>query len=464
MTRVDELQKKYPTVPRYVILKTDFNVHGIRDWGNLEETGIWSRYAGLGTYATYDLDITLKEWVEMGPGRVKPGMILRPGRFVFPETGTDIMPAPSVNTKSDLTIRAEGSGKYAVYQGDERVDEVYQMPAMGSNIVAKEQLTKSGKPTSNFVHWSTKCCFQIIPVRFCEFFTLGMACKFCNFNPSQDDAASIGLQRSTTINLDEAVEAYKMRAAEVTVLEGHSDMGAIAKSGADVKIYAKFLEKIASATRKKPNLFILGVPTSRKDMQRLKDAGLDCIAYQMEMWDADLFEETVPGKAHFVGRDRYLEACEEAVQVFGVGNVGVGFVGGLNMIPENGRKTWQESRDSMVEGINWMIKRGVWPTTLYLRLPPGAAYATEENRKKMPPNEYYLELFLAHLKAAKETGLVNKWNRLMWCPLDCLTNEGAMAAYDQNGSVGKWAAAAVPRELNWLLDWEEQHRVTIQPK
>jgi hypothetical protein len=133
-------------------------------------------------------------------------------------------------------------------------------------------------------------------------------------------------------------------------------------------------------------------------------------------------------------------------------------VGGLGLIPEKGYKTWQEDRDSMIEGFMWMIKRGILPTAMALRLPPGSVYASEENRKKLPPTEYYLDLALAHRGLMKQYGLYDKLNRLMWCPLCCQTAclSSELGAYELRGSLANWAADVVPRETNWLLDWQEQ--------
>ncbi|MDO8673781.1 MAG: hypothetical protein Q7O66_20415 [Dehalococcoidia bacterium] len=73
MTRVDELQKKYPTIPRQYIIRWDCKAHGIADTGTLDELGMWVPNVGSGTYASYDHDITLKDWVDLKPGRQKPG-------------------------------------------------------------------------------------------------------------------------------------------------------------------------------------------------------------------------------------------------------------------------------------------------------------------------------------------------------------------------------------------------------
>ncbi|MDO8673782.1 MAG: hypothetical protein Q7O66_20420 [Dehalococcoidia bacterium] len=337
-----------------------------------------------------------------------------------------------------------------------RVEEVQYLPQKAK----EEPVTSAGTRVSNFVSLTSKHCFFIAPVRFCEYFPLGLECKFCNFNDTQEKAHSIGLERSTTINLEETLEAYKIMASETRFVEGRFECGGHTRSEQEARIHANFVGKIAAATSYKPNITVHAQPMDRNDMQRLRDTGVDSMCFQMEIWDPDLFPEVVPGKARYTGRERYLEAFQEAVDIFGVGSVGCVFVGGLTLIPENGHKTWQEARDSMIEGNSWMIRHGVLPGVTPLRLPPGAPWGSAENRKKYPPTDYYLDVALAHHQVMLEHGRYDKMNKLMWCPIECLTNRVGieLGVYEVAGSLANWTADCVPREANWHLDWEEQRK------
>ena len=72
-----------------------------------------------------------------------------------------------------------------------------------------------------------------------------------------------------------------------------------------------------------------------------------------------------------------LALAGDAVDVFGAGHVAGRIIGGLNMIPDNGHDTWQEARDSHIEGNRWFISHGVYPVFTNLRLPPGSVYAED---------------------------------------------------------------------------------------
>ena len=131
------------------------------------------------------------------------------------------------------------------------------------------------------------------------------------------------------------------------------------------KIYLSFLEKISSATSYKPNLTAEPEPLSRKDMQRLRDVGVDCLNMQMEVWDAELFPTVCPGKDKSRGHAGYLEAFQAAADIFGASNVAVTpMVPGLTTMIPDGHKTWQEARDYHIKVNEFLIKNGVLASSL----------------------------------------------------------------------------------------------------
>ncbi|MDO8674401.1 MAG: hypothetical protein Q7O66_23590, partial [Dehalococcoidia bacterium] len=296
-------------------------------------------------------------------------------------------------------------------------------------------------------------CFFIVPVRYCEYFATNEQCKFCNFNTTQEDAKFVGINRQVTINLEDTVEAYKMCGADVPMIEGKLEMGGFMNSETEGRIFFDFIDKLANALPYKPSFGLITEAMSRKDYQRLKDAGLDVTSLQLEVWDPEQFSEIVPGKAKHCSRERWLEAFQDAVDVFGVGHVSGKIIGGLTMIPEKGHKTWQDARDSHIEGNAWMIEHGVFPTFTNLRLPPGAVYAEDPgNRAKLPPTEYYLEVAKAHDEAMKRTGLYDKMSKFLYCGLCCTAAPyvGDIGVIERSGDVGNYMADVVEEDGNWM--------------
>ncbi|MDO8674026.1 MAG: hypothetical protein Q7O66_21655 [Dehalococcoidia bacterium] len=85
MTRIAELQKKYPTIPTDSIVKWEMWGRGVRDSGDLDKASEWK--AATGTYQNKFDDVTLKELVDKNPSRLAQGQMLRPSRM-FMKSGT----------------------------------------------------------------------------------------------------------------------------------------------------------------------------------------------------------------------------------------------------------------------------------------------------------------------------------------------------------------------------------------
>ncbi|MDO8669992.1 MAG: hypothetical protein Q7O66_00995 [Dehalococcoidia bacterium] len=449
MTRIAELHMKYPTIPGDVIVKWEILNRGVRDSADLDKVSGWTPASG--TYQSKFDDVTLKQLVDNRPTRLKDGYMLRPFTFYLKSgegAGLHISP------RSPYEIREVGDGKFDLYEGEERVGADIYFPRPKPREGA-EPRTSKGTPISRLIK-SPRSCFLIMPVRYCEYFATGEQCKFCNFNSGQEDARSIGLDRPVTESLEEIVEAYKIRGSEVTLIEGRFEMGGFANAEHEERIHCTFVENIARATPYKPNFTVHTEAMSRKGMQRLKDVRLDCFAIQLEAWDAGLFADICPGKERHSSYDRWLEALSDAVDVYGVGNVGCKTIGGLSLIAPNGHKTWQEARDSHIEAVRWMIENDIKPDVGHLHLPAGSVYGENDaNRAKLPPTEYYLDVFLAHHEAMLEHGLYEKLNKLMHCGLCCSAGNytGELGILAQAGDWGTYMADVVPEKANWLLQF-----------
>lgn len=144
--------------------------------------------------------------------------------------------------------------------------------------------------------------------------------------------------------------------------------------------------------------------------QKFLDAGADTCCYNLEVWDAATFDAVCPGKAHFVGRDRWIKGLTDAVDVFGWGNVASAFVAGVEMPPPAPGMTAEQMLDSISEGARFLMDRGITP--LYSPLWPveGTAYAQADG---ISP-QLYLELEHRICKLRQERNFpVPRW---LICP------------------------------------------------
>ncbi|MDO8669812.1 MAG: hypothetical protein Q7O66_00050, partial [Dehalococcoidia bacterium] len=396
-------------------------------------------------------EVDLKELVAARPSRLQNGQMLRPGSFFMKSSSS----APVViSRKSPYEVREEGEGKFFLFEGEEKIDGEIFFPKPKPRVGA-EPLTSKGTPISRLLI-SQRNCFILMPVRHCEYFSNGDQCKFCNFNSGQEAARSVGLSRPVTENLDECVEAYQIRSSEVKLYEGRFEMGGFTKGEREEAIHTSFVERIAQAGPTKPFLLIHGEAMPRKALQRLKDAGLDSLTIQIEAWDKQVFEASCPGKVKHTSYDGWVDSVSEAIDVFGVGSVACKTIGGISLVAEGGHKTWQEARDTHIEHIREMFKIGALPSIGCLRLPVGSVWGTDASLKeKLPPTEYYLDLFTPHHEAMTETGYYDKLNKFMYCGFECAhaVYSGDIGILERAGNWGNWMSDVVPDKANWILNW-----------
>ncbi len=84
--------------------------------------------------------------------------------------------------------------------------------------------------------------------------------------------------------------------------------------------------------------------------------GIDSIAYNLEVYDPEKFEEIAPGKMQVVGRDRYFSALKHAAKIFPSGAVVSNLIIGSEPVA------------STMKGIDMLTALGVIPTLPIYRL------------------------------------------------------------------------------------------------
>ncbi|MDO8671963.1 MAG: hypothetical protein Q7O66_11110, partial [Dehalococcoidia bacterium] len=142
MTRIDSLQKKYPDLPREIIIKWDAMNLGITDTEALDTVAFWDR---SGSYQSRDQDVTLKEIGEKRPGTVRHGFVMRPGEFYMKNgIGARI----SRSSRSPYQVRKVASGGLALYEGEDKVENIF-FPA--PRPPSEEPLTSKGTPITSFI-------------------------------------------------------------------------------------------------------------------------------------------------------------------------------------------------------------------------------------------------------------------------------------------------------------------------
>jgi hypothetical protein len=99
----------------------------------------------------------------------------------------------------------------------------------------------------------------------------------------------------------------------------------------------------------------------RESLERFAAEQLvDAACFNLEVWSEPLFRQVCPGKHAFVGYQRWLQALEDAVAIFGRERVYSAMVAGIELEPEFGMD-WESASALVIEGAEALCARGILP-------------------------------------------------------------------------------------------------------
>ena len=377
MNHLEELLNKFSDIPRSVVLKTDLLRLGVKHTPILKEIGTWSRPQTHSVYEFDHEDVHTKD-------DTTEGWVNIPCEFRFSD-GTSTMLI--VDTKSPYEIRGE-DGKHMLYLGENPIEEVIFCPRPTWYM----KKTSHGTLMST-VGYQVGDCITVICVNHCEYFNTDDACGFCCLNPTTDRSRELGIDRTIARTVDDFVETYAEASKETChiTLSG----GGLIDRKKEAGRHIRMLTALRDAGYRPDELMTVVQALEEEDTRRLYDLGVaTCIAFDMEVWQGDMWPIIVPGKSKFVGRDRWINCLIKAVEIFGRGNVMTNFVAGCEMVPPHGFKDVDEAVNSTLDGFEWLVQRGITPHFTCWSNNPGSKLANVE----LPPTEYYLKLGIGHHK------------------------------------------------------------------
>ena len=134
---------------------------------------------------------------------------------------------------------------------------------------------------------------------------------------------------------------------------------------------------------------VLVPPSSLEGIDELREAGWEEVAFNLEVWNERLWPGIVPGKAATVSRERWLEALEYAVKVFGKGKVASVLIAGL------------EPKESHWAGVEWLAERGIHGVPIPWTPTPGSPLEGHQT----PTAAWHLEVVTKSLDIWEKYGL-----------------------------------------------------------
>ena len=214
----------------------------------------------------------------------------------------------------------------------------------------------------------------------CEYFVVpgqdrreNLRCTFCLYGvPDKPRMEPLGqklyatdVPESTLARVVEACQHSQTHARQIYLVGG--SMLTMKQEG---ERYVTIARRLAEAGLTERYYVVCGSGAIPRDaMQALKRLGVRGACFNMEVWDPAQFERVCPGKARFVGRDGLLAALDEAVDVFGRGNVATAFVGGAELDGEGALASPEAALQSAIESGAYLIPRGIQPLySIYWRV------------------------------------------------------------------------------------------------
>ena len=268
---------------------------------------------------------------------------------------------------SPYVLRAEDDG-YAIFANGRRVASAstQQRPRF------YDLTTADGVPywKIGLLHLDS---FASTVVQTCSYWGNDDQCKFCGIGVSLDSGRTI--VKKSPEQLAEVATAAKE-------LDGAVDATLTTGSSKGVDRGARYVAKCGNAVKESSGLPVevqFEPPHDLDVINEVHGLGIDSVGIHVETFDPQVLARVAPGKAR-TGIERYFEAWERAVSLFGEGQVSTYVILGMG-----------EDVELTVAGCRRAIDMGVYPFVVPLRPvagslmqdvePPSAAYTAAVYRR-----------------------------------------------------------------------------------
>lgn len=302
------------------------------------------------------------------------GTVFRP--FVL--DGCDLVVMPLPNSYSRLEVLIDGD--------DVTISDMGKVLGAGKLEVRRswrDILMSTGNPAeivySNSA--SSTSIFNIIMNFRCYNYDSGQGCRYCGLFASP-------ISKSPSTNIAPKITALQVEAAVIAARKGWRGTlsitgGALPPSQRGqmidrlervmIQLRESLDEEILSQLHVAPNVY---PPDDLGELYKWKDLGVNAAEFDLEVMDPAYFKAICPGKSKACSHERWKEAQEAAVEVFGRGR------GAFQSLV-----TGIEPMSSLVEGVEERISKGVYSAPLVIVPTPGSPYA----QFRPPTAEWFVE-------------------------------------------------------------------------
>jgi hypothetical protein len=288
------------------------------------------------------------------------------------------------NEQSPFALEVDGNGRVSLtYDGDHLA--VVEFP---DDCGYYRQNSAAGHPFGSLAVLEGRGTLAFFYLWTCDYIRTGETCPFCF--QVRADMAGYPLPSPTD---EEVAQVIGWAIEHAGVTEVQLTAGTRFNSKSECERYARLIRVIdeqVGLKRIPSELYCyMTAPKEPSQVDLVIEAGASRVAHDLHVWDRDLHARYAPGHARHIGRDGQLRALQHISDKYGPNRAFSAFVAGL------------EPLDSMLEGAEYLARRGIVPA-FSIWMPPDGS--TTENHK--PPGvEYYRQARREFARLYREFGL-----------------------------------------------------------
>ena len=182
-------------------------------------------------------------------------------------------------------------------------------------------------------------CYQ----NYCSHFSQNQQCLFCNLVATSKTYDSV-LKKKDTEDIGEVAKAAFSEGKVRHVLLTGGCFG----HQREIELVSEIVASIREHTglSSVPGTILPSPAITMEEIQKYHDSGIKAIGFSMEIWSERLYQAICPGKSKSISHGAFIKSIQNAVKVFGDGNVYGVFVMGL------------EPKETFLEGIRELAGLG----------------------------------------------------------------------------------------------------------
>ncbi len=372
VSNIEEVGRRYPDVPRLVILKTDVQRRGVH-------------------YADGALEL-LNEELHQTTGThifgARDGKIAARPESLLLRDGTSIITTPTPLEENPYVVD-QLNGEAWLFDNGLPVEQVDYWPAPAYY----GKTGSSGVPMKNIVSARPQR-LNIFPYRYCTFWNNGKGCAFCDIvSQLKKGGKELNIPaKLDPVEVGEVIgEALKEQGRFSTVfLTSGSIVGGARPFDDEVDYYIAILKEVGKhfRTPKFPSQMI-GTAFEKAQLKRLyAETGLTSYTSDIEVLDEEQFNRLCPGKAEWIGYKEWKKRLVDAVDVFGPGRVNTGLVSGIELAGPHGFREEDEALARTLSEAEDLARQGVSTVFIVWSPRPGTLLGNYKNASL----DYYIRL------------------------------------------------------------------------